>query len=100
MSNRLQLHSLLLSIGGPNVYYQIPSTMTMKYPAIKYSVNTIKNNHANNMVYNQNKSYTITVMSKVVDDEIVDKISRLPKCSFDRMYVQDGIYHNVFNMYY
>jgi hypothetical protein len=100
MSSRLELHNLLLSIGGPNVYYQVPSNLTMKYPAIKYSLNKIENKHANNLVYNQDVSYTITVMSKDADEPIVSKISKLPKCSFDRSYIQDNIYHTVFSMYY
>ena len=100
MSNRLELHNLLLSIGGPNVYYQVPSNLAIKYPAIKYSVNKIDNNHANNLVYRQDKSYSITIMSKDADCNIVDKISKLPKCTFDRMFIVDNIYHNIFNMYY
>ena len=72
----------------------------MKYPAIKYELNRLENDHADDAVYCQNKSYTITVMSTVVDDDVTDKISKLPKCTFDRRFVSDGIYHNVFNMYY
>lgn len=100
MSSRLELHELLLSIGGPNVYYQIPSNLTIKYPAIKYSINKIDNNHANNLVYHQERSYSITVMSKDADCDIVDKISKLPKCIFDRQFIVDNIYHTAFIMYY
>ena len=100
MDHRLQLHNLLLSIGGPNVYYQGPGNLSMKYPAIKYELNKIENDHANDVVYNQNKSYTLTVMSLMVDDNITDQISKLPKCKFDRRFISDGIYHNVFNIYY
>lgn len=100
MSNRLLLHDLLLKIGGPNVYYQIPDTMTIKYPALKYSLNKIENHHANDSVYNQDVSYMITVMSKNPDEELVDKISKLPKCSFDRKFIQDNIHHTIFTLYY
>lgn len=100
MSDRLGLHALLLSIGGPNVYYQVPPNMIMKYPCIKYEMKTIGNKHANNTVYLQDTSYTITIMNKEVDDVVTDKISKLPKCSFDRRFVSDGIYHNVFDLYY
>jgi hypothetical protein len=100
MSNRIDLHNLLLTIGGPNVYYQVPSTLTMKYPAIRYSINSIDNEHADDSVYCQSMSYSITVMSKEADSDIVDKISKLPKCRFDRRYVIDNIYHTIFNIYY
>lgn len=100
MSDVSNLHQLLLSIGGPNVYHQVPDGMTIKYPAIKYSMNKIENKHANNIVYNQDTSYTITIMSKNVDEPIIEKISKLPKCSYDRGFIQDGIYHNIFILYY
>ena len=100
MGNRLDLHDLLLSIAGPNVYFQAPSNINMKYPAIRYSVNKIGNTYANNIVYNQNLSYSITVISRDVEDSIVDEISKLPTCSFDRQYISDNLYHTVFNIYY
>lgn len=100
MSNRLELHDLLLSIGGPNVYYQIPSNIAMKYPAIKYEINKIENKHADDSVYYQKTSYLITVISKNVDDQIVKTISLLPKCSYDRSFINNNLYHTVFNMYY
>lgn len=100
MNNRLELHNLLLDIAGPNVYYQVPSNVNMKYPAIKYEKSKINNNHADDSVYYQKTSYSITVISKIVDDPIVDKISKLPRCSYDRQYVADNIYHTVFEMNY
>lgn len=100
MGSRLGLHDLLLSIAGPNVYYQAPSNLTIKYPAIKYSRDKIENTHADDVVYNQKTRYSVIVMSKVVDDKIVDDISKLSRCSFDRAYIQDGIHHNIFNLYY
>lgn len=100
MGNRLQLHELLKSIAGPNVYYQLPGNMAMNYPAIKYGRNKIENEHADDSVYYQKTSYSITVISRDSDDIIVDNISKLPQCSFDRNYISDNLYHNVFNLYY
>jgi len=100
MNSRLELHNMLLKIGGPNVYYQSPSNLSMKYPCIKYSINKIENEHANDLVYQQNRSYSVIVMSKDADDVIVDKMSKLIMCSFDRRYINDNIYHTVFNLYY
>lgn len=100
MNNREELHSLLVSIAGPNVYYQIPSNIVMRYPAIKYEKNRIDNKYADDSVYYQKTSYSITVISKVVDDLIVDRISKLPGCSFDREFIVNNLYHDVFNMHY
>ena len=100
MNNRIDLHNLLLELAGPNVYYQIPSNMKMKYPAVKYERGRIDNNHADNIVYSQNTSYTITVISKNPDEPIVEKISKIPTCVYDRDYIIDNLYHTVFKIYY
>ena len=100
MNNRIDLHNLLLKLAGPNVYYQIPSNMKMKYPAVKYERGKIDNNHADNIVYSQNTSYTITVISKNPDEPIVEKISKIPTCEYDRDYIIDNLYHTVFKIYY
>ena len=100
MNKRIDLHNLLLELAGPNVYYQIPSNMKMKYPAVKYERGKIDNNHADNMVYSQNISYTITVISKDPDEPIVENISKIPTCEYDRDYIVDNLYHTVFKIYY
>ena len=100
MNKRIDLHNLLLELAGPNVYYQIPSNMKMKYPAVKYERGRIDNNHADNIVYSQNTSYTITVISKDPDEPIVEKISKIPTCEYDRDYIVDNLYHTVFKIYY
>lgn len=100
MSNRLKIHDLLLSIAGPNVYYQGPNNIGMKYPAIVYEKSKIENKHANDSIYLLKTAYSITVISKVVDNEVVEKISKLLLCSFDRQFITNNLYHDVFNMYY
>ena len=100
MNKRIDLHNLLLELAGSNVYYQIPSNMKMKYPAVKYERGRIDNNHADNIVYSQNTSYTRTVISKNPDEPIVEKISKIPTCEYDRDYIVDNLYHTVFKIYY
>ena len=100
MNNRTKLHSLLLSMGCPNVYYQIPSGMVVQFPCIKYSLDRIDNKSANDSTYIQNNFYTVTVMDKNCDSELVSKISKLVKCNMERQFVKDNIYHTIFNLYY
>lgn len=100
MGSRLELHNLLLSLGTKNVYYQSPGNITMNYPAIVYERSKIDSTHANDNVYIQNNKYTVTVISKTVDDVLVSKISILPKCAHDRHFISDGLHHDVFNLYY
>lgn len=101
MGSRLKLQALLEEIlGTRNVYYQPPASVQMKYPAIVYSRNTIRNSHANNSVYKQDTSYSLTVIDKDPDSEIVGRISKLPKCSFDRHFESDNLNHDVFTLYF
>lgn len=100
MNNRLELHDLLLSLGCDNVYYRAPSNTSMKYPCIKYEKDRIDNTHANNRVYKQDNRYSITVISKQEDDDLASKVSMLPHISFDRIFINDNLYHTVFNLYF
>lgn len=98
MNNRLKLHSLLQSFGCPNIYYQAPSSL--KYPCIKYEKDKIINTHADSMIYKQDDRYSITIMSKNVDDILINKVSTIPGISYDRSYTSDNIYHTVFELHY
>lgn len=101
MNSRLKLHELLCeALGSRQVYFQPPETIKMKYPAIVYSRNNISNRHANDDVYMQSPSYSITVIDKNPDSDIVDKVSLLPRCRFDRHYTSDNLNHDTFTIYY
>ena len=101
MGSREELHAVLENVlGSENVYFQPPSSVEMRYPAIVYSRSNIVNEHANNEVYMQNKSYEITVIDRNPDSEIVDRISRIPHCRFDRHFESDNLNHDVFTLYF
>ena len=72
----------------------------MKYPAIVYELDNIRNEHANDSVYMQPRVYSLTVIDSDPDSEIVEKISKLPKCSFSRHFTSDNLNHYVFIIYY
>ena len=101
MATRVDLQNVLEELlGSRNVYYQPPESLKMNYPAIVYARKTIDNSYANNSVYKQNYAYEITVIDKNPDSEIVNKISKLPTCRFDRHFKSDNINHDVFTLYY
>lgn len=101
MGSRLELQNLLESIlGSRNVYYQPPESIKIKYPAIIYSRNNIDNNFADDIVYMQNHTYQIIVIDANPDSEIVDKISKLPMCRYNRHYTSDNLNHDVFILNY
>lgn len=101
MATRVDLQNVLEELlGSRNVYYQPPESLKMNYPAIVYARKTIDNSYANNSVYKQNYAYEITVIDKNPDSEIVNKVSRLPTCRFDRHFKSDNLNHDVFTLYY
>lgn len=100
MNTRLELHEVLCDIlGSRNVYYQPPENIKMQYPAIVYSRDDFENFHANDGVYMQSPAYQLIVIDEDPDSEIVQKISRLKMCSYDRHYKADNLNHDVFTIY-
>lgn len=101
MASRLQLQTELEELlGSRNVYFQPPASVRMQYPAIVYSRSNIENRHADNNVYMQSYFYEITVIDEDPDSEIVEKVSKLPTCRFDRHYKADNLNHDAFTLYY
>lgn len=101
MDSRLELHETLCDVlGSRHVYFQPPSSVKMVYPAIVYSRNSIGNDFANDLVYKQSLGYTVTVIDEDPDSNVVEKISRLPMCRFDRHFTSDNLNHDVFTIYY
>lgn len=101
MGTRVELQSLLEEVlGSRNVYFQPPSDIHMKYPAIVYARSRIANDHANDDVYRQSLSYELTVIDANPDSEIVTKVSKLSMCRHDRHFTSDNLNHDVFTIYY
>lgn len=101
MHRREELHEILCeALGSRNVYFQPPESIKMQYPAIVYSRDDIDNNFANNSVYMQSLAYSVTVIDSDPDSEVVDRVSKLPRCQYDRHYKSDNLNHDVFTIYY
>ena len=94
---QLKLEELL---GSGNVYYQPPSTVQIKYPAIIFSKSRIDTLNANDSTYTKNKRYEIIVVDKKPDNPVIDKILDMPYCSYDRSYKADNLNHDVLTLYY
>lgn len=101
MGSRLELDAILRNIiGNGNVYFQPPASISMKYPAIRYSRSDIVNTYADDNVYKQTYRYEVIVIDYNPDSEIVHKISKLPKIKFNRHYTADNLNHDVFTIYF
>ena len=101
MNDRLKLHEILCeALGSRNVYFQPPSSIQMKYPAIVYSRSNINKKNANGNPYITNLSYDVTLIGKNPDSPIVKSILEIPYCSYGRHYVSDNLNHDSFTIYY
>jgi len=101
MASRLSLQTMLEDLlGSRNVYFQPPASVQMEYDAIVYSRKKIDNTFANNSVYKQDNAYELIVIYEDPDSELPKKISRLPKCRFDRHFEADNLNHDVYTLYF
>lgn len=87
-------------LGSRNVYYQPPPSTQMHYPAIRFLKTSIDSTYANNKKYLNKTRYEITVIDKMPDNPVIDKLLELPYSSFDRHYVADKLNHDVITIYY
>ncbi len=100
MSRRLELHEKLCELlGNRNVYFQPPASVKMSYPAIRYRLYTIDNDAGDNVPYLQHYAYEIILIHKDPDNDVVEKLSKLPYCRFNRYYVAENLNHYVFILY-
>ena len=100
-SRREQLHAMLEgALGSPNVYYQPPINIEMKFPAIRYSLKSIDKMTANNVAYKLTRAYEIIVISKSPDCAAIEKILEWQHTRYDRHYIVDNLHHDVITIYY
>ena len=102
MKGRLTIHNKLLAVlGSSNVYFQPPETSKIKYPAIVYNLSDYNHRQADNLNYFNSERYTVTYIHKDPDIDLTDEMfSIFSMCRFDRRYVQNNLYHDVYSIYY
>lgn len=96
---RLKLRSMLKEVFEGKLYYQPPGGTTLEYPCIVYSKEDIGNVYADNYVFRQQHKFKFTYMDPNINNMLVDKLSKLPMCSFERYFANDNINHDVFIIY-
>lgn len=115
-TDRLELHRLLLGVMrtaydqerqsksvpdfSSNVYFQPPSSVLMKYPAIVYERNQITTRFADDSPYLHHRRYTVTVIDDDPDSPIVDLVANLPRCQHSRHFYVDNLNHDAFDIFY
>jgi hypothetical protein len=101
MRPRSQLHTLLLALhSGITVYFQPPTKEKLVYPCIKYELDDVQPEFADNIPYMRTKKYLLTVIVDDPDSDIPDKVGALPMCMFDRHFAADQLNHYVFTLFF
>lgn len=95
-----KLRSILVDIlHSDKVYYNPNESVRMSYPCIRFNLNGIRKDSADDGAYMKHRTYTIVLIHRDPDNLVVNDILDLPMCSFDRSYVVDNLYHFVFTKY-
>lgn len=97
---RIELQrSLEEKIGSRNVYFQPPESTKIKYPAFIYNLSNIRTNKADNIKYKLMNEYTGMYITDDPDDPVIQELLSLPYTSFDRSYISENLYHNVYSIF-
>lgn len=102
MGRRLQLQTLLESLipTGSKVYFQPPENVKMVYPCIVYERDFAATAFADNSPYRHTKRYQVTIIDRDPDSEIPEKVKLLPMSSFVRHFTEDGLHHDIYQLYF
>lgn len=101
MNRRIEFQKVLEDIlGSKEVYFQKPTNISMKYPAILYDLDDIPIEYADNKPYILKHRYQVIFITKDPDSEIIDKLLSLSMSEYDRNYKMNNLYHHVYRIYY
>lgn len=100
MVQRSEFHAMLEELlGSENVYFQSPVDLKMVYPCIRYELDDMYVEYADNLPWCSDKRYLVTIIDSDPDSAIPDKVGALPLCSFSRFYRAAGLNHFVYNLF-
>lgn len=99
MAPRLELQIVLLAI-CENVYFQPPPTIQMVYPCIVYKRDDEDTKFANDRPYRKQRRYEVTCIDQDPDSTILDQVSNLSLCVFDRHFAADNLNHDIYKLFF
>lgn len=102
MDRRPQLQMMLETLfkRTPHVYHQPPASVHLSYPCIVYKLTGIPGEHADNERYFNHREYQLTVIDTDPDSKLREKVAELKWCRFIRSFVNENLYHYVFELNY
>lgn len=93
------LHMLRQAVQYDRVYFQPPENLKIEYPAIVFHLSKIEIDHASDVPYKGAKEYSVTLITKDPEPDVIDEILKIPYSSLDTTYISDGMNHFVFTVY-
>ena len=93
------LHLLQQAVKHNRVYFQPPENLKMGSPAVVFPVSKIEIDHASEVPYKGAKEYSVTLITKDPEPDVIDEILKIPYSSLDTTYISDGMNHFVFTVY-
>ena len=97
---RVELNSLFKKI-VPNVYFQPPENIKMKYPCIRYEFSNLDILHADNEKWlSTGVNYKVILITASQNPKAFDDIMSFKYCSFDHVIFSNGLYNYHFNLYF
>jgi len=93
------LHLLQKAVDHNRVYFQPPENLKIGYPAVIFHLSKIKVDHAGDVPYKGAREYSVTLITKDPEPEVLDEILKIPYTTLDTTYITDGMNHFVFTTY-
>lgn len=81
------------------VYFQPPENLKIEYPAVVFHLSKIEIDRASDAPYKGAKEYSVTLITKDPEPDVIDEILKIPYSSLDTTYISDGMNHFVFTVY-
>lgn len=93
------LHILQQVVQHNRVYFQPPENLKIIYPAIVFHLSKIEVDRASDVPYKGAKEYSVTLITKDPEPDVIDEILKIPYSSLETTYISDGMNHFVFTVY-
>lgn len=102
MKSREDLQTKLEEIlGSDHVYFQPPSNVKMVYPAIRYKLDGLDADRADNKRYIDKTSYSVTHIYKSLKNQLTDQmLDSFTYISFAGRIYDDGLYNDTYEIYW
>lgn len=83
-----------------HVSFQPNEESKIEYPHIVYSRDPAYKLHADNITYRRQDKYVVTYIDRKPDSLVFDELDNRPHCSHKASFVEDGLHHDVFDLYH